>query len=83
MYIMLSIGNILAVFFCKAIGIFALCTDFLKFVGPSGQKITRTGNTAKYASPGVRQNFLFVYFFFAPEIENATGMPEQSRSTQN
>ena len=37
-------------------------TDFLKFVGPSGQKIKRTGNTAKYASPGVRQNFLFVYF---------------------
>jgi hypothetical protein len=36
--------------------------DFLKFVGPSGQKITRTGNTAKYAGPGVRQNFLFVYF---------------------
>jgi hypothetical protein len=27
--------------------------DFLKFVGPSGQKITRTGNTAKYAGPGV------------------------------
>jgi hypothetical protein len=37
-------------------------SDFLKFVGPSGQKITRTGNTAKYASPGVRQKFLFVYF---------------------
>jgi hypothetical protein len=37
-------------------------TDFLKFVGPSGQKITRTGNTAKYAGPGVRQKFLFVYF---------------------
>jgi hypothetical protein len=29
--------------------------DFLKFVGPSGQKITRTSNTAKYAGPGVRQ----------------------------
>jgi hypothetical protein len=37
-------------------------TDFLKFVGPSGQKITRTGNTAKYAGPGVRQKFVFVYF---------------------
>ena len=37
-------------------------SDFLKFVEPSGQKITRTGNTAKYASPGVWQNFLFVYF---------------------
>jgi hypothetical protein len=36
--------------------------DFLKFVRPSGQKITRTGNTAKYAGPGVWQNFLFVYF---------------------
>ena len=34
----------------------------LKFVGLSGQKITRTGNTAKYAGPCVRQNCLFVYF---------------------
>ena len=32
------------------------------FVGPSGQKITRTDNTAKYAGPGVRQIVLFVYF---------------------
>jgi hypothetical protein len=33
-----------------------ICTaDFLKFVGPSGQKITRTSNTAKYAGPGVRK----------------------------
>ena len=36
--------------------------DFLKFVGPSWQKITRTGNTAKYAGPGVRQYFWLVYF---------------------
>ena len=36
--------------------------DFLKFVGPSGQKITRIGNTSKYAGPGDRQKFLFVYF---------------------
>jgi hypothetical protein len=41
---------------------FFLVTDFLKFVGPSGQKITKTGNTAKYAGPGVRQKILFVYF---------------------
>jgi hypothetical protein len=39
-----------------------MMTDFLKFVGQSGQKITRTGNTAKYAGPGVGQNCLFVYF---------------------
>ena len=39
-----------------------LKSDFLKFVGPSGQKITRTTNTAKYAGPGDRQNLLFVYF---------------------
>jgi hypothetical protein len=32
------------------------------FFGLSGQKITRTSNTAKYAGPGVRQNFLLVYF---------------------
>jgi hypothetical protein len=37
-------------------------TLVLKFVGPSGQKIIRIGNTAKYASLGVRQKILFVYF---------------------
>jgi hypothetical protein len=41
-----------------------LNADFLKLVGPSGQKITMTGNTAKYAGPGVRQKFLLVYFVF-------------------
>jgi hypothetical protein len=56
--------------------------DFLKFVGPSEQKITRTGNTAKYAGPGVRQIFVCV-FCFAPKIGNATGMPERSQSTWN
>ena len=44
-------------------------TDFLKFVGPSGQKITRTGNTAKYDGPGVRQNLLFVYFVLHQKSE--------------
>ena len=42
-------------------------SDFLKFVGPSGQKITRICNTAKYAGPGVRQNVLFVYFVLHPK----------------
>ena len=37
-------------------------SDFLKFVGPSGQKITRNSNTAKFAGLGVWQNCLFVYF---------------------
>ena len=36
--------------------------EIRRTVGPSRQKITRTSNTAKYAGPGVRQNFLFVYF---------------------
>ena len=57
--------------------------DFLKFVGPSGQKITRTGNTAKYASPGVQQKIFVCVFCFAPEIGNAIGMPERARSTRN
>jgi hypothetical protein len=39
-----------------------MTSDFLKFVGPSGQKITTTSNTAKYGGPGVGQNVLFVYF---------------------
>ena len=34
-------------------------TDFLKFIRPSGQKITRTGSTAKYAGPSVQEIFLF------------------------
>ena len=46
-----------------------LKSDFLKFVGPSGQKITRTTNTAKYAGPGDRQNFLFVYFVLQRKSE--------------
>jgi hypothetical protein len=41
-----------------------VCYQTFKFVGPSGQKITRTGNTAKYAGPGVRQNLLFVCILF-------------------
>ena len=36
--------------------------EIRRSVGPSGQKITRTDNTAKYAGPGVRQYFLLVYF---------------------
>jgi hypothetical protein len=61
----------------------SLNADFLKFVGPSGQKITRTGNTAKYASPGVQTKFFVCVFCFAPEIRNGTGMPERSWSTRN
>ena len=57
--------------------------DFFKFVGLSGQKITRTGNTAKYAGPGCPTKFVACVFCFAPEIGNATGMPERSRSTRN
>ena len=33
--------------------LFCRNADFLKFIGPSGQKITRNGNTVKYAGPGV------------------------------
>jgi hypothetical protein len=43
--------------------------NFLKFVGPSRQKITRTGNIAKNAGPGVRQNVLFVYFILHRKSE--------------
>ena len=44
-------------------------SDFLKFVGPSGQKITRNSNTAKFAGPGFRQNCLFVYFVLHQKSE--------------
>ena len=52
-------------------------------IGPSGQKITRISNTAKYAGLGVRQKIFVCVFCFAPEIWNAAGMPERSRSTRN
>ena len=47
---------------CSFITLKTQRADFLKFIGPNGQKITRTGNTAKYANPGVGPNFLFQYF---------------------
>jgi hypothetical protein len=49
----------------RSVRLFEIC----RTVGPSGQKITRSGNTAKYASPGVRQNFLFVYFVLQRKSE--------------
>jgi hypothetical protein len=32
-------------------------------IGPSGQKIIRTGYTAKYGGPGVQQNFCLCLLF--------------------
>ena len=59
------------------------CTssDFLKFVGPSGQKITRTGLYCQVCQSRVSDKILCLCIFFC--IGNATGMPERSRSTRN
>ena len=65
----------------RPILLYNILFEIRRTVGLSGQKITRTGNTAKYAGASVRQ--FFCVFCFAPEIGNATGMPERSQSTRN
>jgi hypothetical protein len=60
-------------------------TDFLKFVGPSDRAGRKSQGPAILPSMAVQvSNKIFVCVFcFAPEIGNATGMPERLRSTQN
>ena len=57
-------------------------TEFLKFVGPRGQKIMRPANNV---SPHVRQTFLNDVFTFLTEVGSAGRIvnTEQVRSTRN
>ena len=62
-----------------------LITDFLKFVGPSDRAGRKSQGPAILPSMPVRvsDKFFVCVFCFAPEIGNATGMPERSQSTRN
>ena len=48
-----------------------LMTEFLKFVGPRGQKIMRSANNVGNAGPHVRQTFMSDVFTFLTEVGNA------------
>ena len=43
--------------------------EFLKFIGPRGQKIMRSANNVGNAGPHVRQTFLNDVFTFLTEVE--------------
>ena len=45
--------------------------EFLKFVGPRGQKIMRSASNVSNAGPHVRQTFLNDAFTFLTEVRNA------------
>ena len=45
--------------------------EFLKFIGPRGQKIMRSTNNVSNASPHVRQTVLNDVFTFLTEVGNA------------
>ena len=45
--------------------------EFLKFIGPRGQKIMRSTNNVGNASPHVRQTVLNDVGFFLTEVGNA------------
>jgi hypothetical protein len=44
--------------------------EFLKFIGPRGQKITRSANNVGNAGPHVRQTFFNDVFTFLTEVGN-------------
>jgi hypothetical protein len=48
-----------------------LLSEFLKFVGPRGQKIMRSANNVGNAGSHVRQTFLNDMFTFLMEVGNA------------
>jgi hypothetical protein len=58
-------------------------TEFLKFVGPKGQKIMRSANNVCNASPHVRQTFLNDVFTFLTEVGNAGRIVNTGTSSEN
>jgi hypothetical protein len=58
-------------------------SEFLKFVGPRGQKIMRSVNYVGNASPHVRQTFLNDVFTFLTEVGlNRNGFSEGNDTNQ-
>ena len=62
---------------------YALHTEFLKFVGPRGQKIMRSANYVGNAGPNVRQTFLNDLFTFLTEVGNGGRVVNTGTSSVN
>jgi len=63
---------------------FDLCqAEFLKFVGPRGQKIMRSANNLGNAGPHNRQTFLNDVFTFLTEVRNAGSVVNTGTSSVN
>jgi ABC-type enterochelin transport system substrate-binding protein len=58
-------------------------TEFLKFVGPKGQKIMRSANNVSNAGPHVRQTFLNDVFTFLTEVGNTGRIVNTGTSSVN
>ena len=57
--------------------------EFFKFIGPGGQKITRSANNVGNAGPRVRQTFLNDVFTFLTEVGNAGHIVNTGTSSVN
>jgi hypothetical protein len=57
--------------------------EFLKFIGPRGQKIMRSANNFGNAGPHVRQTFLNDVFTFLTEVGNAGRVVNTGTSSVN
>ena len=58
-------------------------SEFLKFIGPRGQKIMRSANNIGNAVPHVRQAFLNDVFTFLTEVGNAGRIVNTGTSSVN
>ena len=63
--------------------IFAYYSEFLKFIGPRGQKIMRSANNIGNAGPHVRQPILNDVFTFLTEVGNAGRIVNTGTSSVN
>ena len=76
------IGNLLGYKINVYLDIFYY-TEFLKFIGPRGQKIMRSANNVGNAGPHVRQTFLNDVFTFLTEVGNAVRVVNTGTSSVN
>ena len=61
----------------------SIYAEFLKFIGPRGQKIMRSANNVGNAGPHVRQTFLNDVFTFLTEVGNAGCVVNTGTSSVN
>ena len=76
------IGNLLGYKISVYMDIFYY-TEFLKFIGPRGQKIMRSANNVGNAGPHVHQTFLNDVFTFLTEVGNALRSVNTGTSSVN